>query len=264
MRTITATSSVNSPTADSNTALPPIDIDMVKQHVANAEARIATQRQRIAILASQRQPLKQARELLHLFELTWQAHVDHLAHVEEVMRIRACPGRRAGMRARRTERVLRFILLAGFAGAAIPAHSQSLIFTPQHGFSGRSEGDGVLHLFFSNKPFHVESHGFDRQDGSFQLDQAIRFAGKASENRTWIIRRSAELRYTGELTGAAGVVTGETSGSRLDLRYRVKGPVFIHQTLVLSPDGKSIDNDGRITLLGIPIGSMHESIRRKD
>ena len=164
------------------------------------------------------------------------------------------------------KRCVQYIIGIFFAAAAIPALSQGppTLFTPQSGFSGRSEGDGILHLFLSRKPFHVESHGFDRPDGSFQLDQAVRFEGKAPEDRTWIITSSDHSRYTGTLTGAAGIVTGESSGSRLTLRYRIKGPIVVHQTLILSPDGRSIDNDGTITLFGIPIGSMHELIRRKD
>lgn len=160
----------------------------------------------------------------------------------------------------------RFIFGVFLLAAASPALSESpsTVFTPQSGFSGRSEGDGVLHLFFSNKPFHVESHGFNRPDGSFQLDQSVQFTGRAAEERTWIIHSAVASRYTGTLTGAAGIVTGESSGLRLNLRYRIKGPIVVHQTLTLSPDGKSIDNDGRITLLGIPIGSIHELIRRKD
>ena len=67
------------------------DLDMVKRHVGNAELRLTSQRKLIAILAAQLQPLKQARELLHLFEVTWQAHVDHLLHVEELASHRAKP-----------------------------------------------------------------------------------------------------------------------------------------------------------------------------
>ena len=79
------------------------DLDMVKQHVTNSEVRIETQRKLIAILAAQRQPLKQARELLHLFEVTLQAHVDHLVHVEEIAGHRARP-RRSGERVGRRSR----------------------------------------------------------------------------------------------------------------------------------------------------------------
>lgn len=162
--------------------------------------------------------------------------------------------------------MLRLILVMLLAAASNPARSQnaSVIFTPESGFSGRSEGDGVLRLFFRSKNFHVESRGFDRHDGTFQLDQAVQFAGKPAENRTWIIRALADSKYTATLTGAAGAVTGETVGSQLHLRYRAKRLIVVHQTLTLSADGKSIDNEGRITLLGIPIGSLHELIRRED
>ena len=52
-------------------------------------------------------------------------------------------------------------------------------------------------------------------------------------------------------------------GSRLLLEYRVKGPLVMHQTLELMPDGKTIDNVGKVTLLGIPVGRLHETITRK-
>ena len=161
-------------------------------------------------------------------------------------------------------RLFILICLAAIGGDAW-AQNSSTVFTPQRGFSGRSEGNGVLHLFFSQKPFHVESRGFVRQDGSFQLDQAVKFSGKNPEYRTWIISQSSgDLRYSGSLSGASGVVTGETIGATLTLRYRVKGPIVVHQTLTLLPDGKSIDNQGQITLLGIPIGSMSERIFREE
>ena len=38
----------------------------------------------------------------------------------------------------------------------------------------------------------------------------------------------------------------------------------MHQTLELMPDGKTIDNVGKITLLGITVGRLHETITRKD
>jgi hypothetical protein len=48
------------------------------------------------------------------------------------------------------------------------------------------------------------------------------------------------------------------------LHYRVKGPFVLHQQLELMPDGKTISNVGRITLLGIPVGWLREVITRKD
>jgi hypothetical protein len=161
--------------------------------------------------------------------------------------------------------MLRFILVTLFTLVAVPTHGQNDagVFTPQNGFSGLSEGNGTLRLFFSHKPFHVENHGFDRPDGSFQLDQTVQFEGNVPETRTWLMRRSNNLHYTATLSGAAGTVTGEASGSRLTLRYRIKGPLVMHQTLTLATDGKSIDNVGRVTLFGIPVGSLHELIQRK-
>ena len=160
---------------------------------------------------------------------------------------------------------LLFILVTLLSVVGFPAHAQSdaRVFTPTNGFSGLSEGDGVLRLFFKHTSFHVESHGFARADGLFQLDQIEYFAGEAPTTRTWLIRPAGELRYTGTLSGASDV-SGETTGSKLTLRYRIKGPVVMHQALTLALDGKSIDNVGRITLFGIPIGSLHEVIRRKD
>jgi hypothetical protein len=84
-------------------AVPESDLDMVKRHVRNAELRVAAQRKLIALIAARRLPLKQALELLHLYEVTLQAHVDHLAHIEDITRRRALP-RRSGERVGRRSR----------------------------------------------------------------------------------------------------------------------------------------------------------------
>lgn len=76
---------------------------MVKRHVRNAELRVAVQRKLVALIAARRLPVKEARELLHLYEVTLQAHVDHLAHVEDIAQRRARPrrsGERVGLRSR--------------------------------------------------------------------------------------------------------------------------------------------------------------------
>jgi Protein of unknown function (DUF3833) len=141
----------------------------------------------------------------------------------------------------------------------------SLDFTPQNGFGGHSEGNGKLRLFFGKQRlFHVESHGYDQADGTFRLDQTVTFQGQPSQQRTWILKTIGQNYFTGTLSDAAGTVTGHTNGSRLQLEYRLKGPLVMHQTLELMPDGKTIDNVGKITLLGIPVGHLHETITRKD
>lgn len=147
--------------------------------------------------------------------------------------------------------------------AVLPAHAQQTLFTPENGLSGMSEGDGSLRILLGQRrAFDVRSHGQSEPDGSFTLKQDVAFEGQESHTRLWTIRQVAPLHYTGTLSDAAGTVSGQTSGQRLSLRYRIKGPFVMHQVLELMPDGKTIDNVGRIKLFGIPVGCMRETIRR--
>jgi len=151
------------------------------------------------------------------------------------------------------------------SGSAQEKDGSSLEFTPQNGFSGHSEGNGKLKLFFGKQRlFHVESHGYDQADGTFRLDQTVTFQGQPSQQRFWILKTNSQNHFTGTLSDAAGRVTGLTNGTRLLLKYRLKGLLVMHQTLELMPDGKTIDNVGKITLLGITVGHLHETITRKD
>ena len=153
--------------------------------------------------------------------------------------------------------------VALLGGSSLSA-AQQIAFTPQNGFGGTSEGDGSLNfLFGAPRPFHVESRGSDLADGTFRLDQRVTFEGKPPQDRFWVMTTVSPQRYSGALSDAAGAVSGSTSGSRLSLRYRISGPFVMHQELELMPDGKTIDNVGVITLLGIPVGHLHETITRK-
>lgn len=135
-------------------------------------------------------------------------------------------------------------------------------FTPQAGFGGTSEGSGTLKLLFGKpRPYHVQSHGYALANGTFRLDQTVLFQGKPPTHRHWILTTEQRGEYTGTLSDAAGTVTGHTAGPRLTLRYRLKGPLIMHQTLEIMPDGR-IDNVGRVTLLGIPVGHLQETIVR--
>ncbi|MEO6689088.1 MAG: DUF3833 family protein [Dokdonella sp.] len=155
-------------------------------------------------------------------------------------------------------------LIAVSASSSLQAESPRVVFTPQAGFEGTSEGNGILRLFAGRqRPFHVASHGYQNAVGAFQLDQTITFQGHAPHNRSWILTTDSDGHYSGTLTGIAGTVAGQTNGDILTLRYRVKGPFVMHQTLTLMSDGKTIDNLGTITLLGIPVGHLHETIDRK-
>ena len=148
---------------------------------------------------------------------------------------------------------------------SVSANDSQLNFTPQNGFGGLSFGDGTLKLLFK-KPvtFHVESNGYKQSDGTLRLDQTITFQDQEPQKRHWIIKTISPNKYTGTLSDANGRVKGHTNGSRLTLKYRIKGPLVMHQTLELLPDSKTIDNVGKITLFGIPIGTLHETIIKKD
>ncbi len=158
-----------------------------------------------------------------------------------------------------------FLLATAIAGSSLLAAVPQLEFTPQNGFGGTSEGNGSLVLLFGKpQPFHVESHGHQQSDGTFRLEQRVTFPGKTPQNRVWILTTVSPNHYSATLSDAPGPVTGFTSGPRLSLQYRVKGPLVMHQELQLMPDGKTIDNVGVITLLGIAVGHLHETITRKD
>ena len=133
------------------------------------------------------------------------------------------------------------------------------------GFGGHSQGNGSYRLLCGKKhSFHVESNGYKQSDGTFRLDQTVTFENEPAAMRFWLLKPIDETHYEGTLSDAPGPVTAVTDSSRLLLEYRVKGPLIMHQILEFAPDRKTIDNVGTITLLGIPIGHLRETIVRKD
>ena len=76
---------------------PESEIDIVRRQVANAELRLAAQKKMVALLAARRLPIRQAQDLLQLYENAWKTHVEHLAHLEDVANRRFVP-RRGGER----------------------------------------------------------------------------------------------------------------------------------------------------------------------
>lgn len=153
------------------------------------------------------------------------------------------------------------MLLLALPAFAMPAAAGT--FTPQAGFGGASEGAGTLKLLFGKeRPYRVQSQGRVLANGTFRLDQTVLFQGEPPRHRHWILTTVQPGEYSGTLSDAAGVVTGHTEGARLTLRYRLKGPLIMYQTLTMISDG-TIDNVGRITLLGIPVGHLQETIVHK-
>ena len=164
-----------------------------------------------------------------------------------------------------TDRLLVLALVTVMASNPLRAQGPPPEFTPRNGFSGHSEGNGSLRLLLGRpRFFHVDSYGSDRRDGTFQLDQTITLQHGRPQNRRWVMATIGPGQYTATLSDGAGTVTGRTDGNRLFLQYRYKGPLIVHQELELMPDGKTIDNVARMTLLGIPVGRLHETIIRKE
>ena len=151
------------------------------------------------------------------------------------------------------------MVFAGFASAA-----DQVEFTPQNGFGGESEGNGSLKLLFGQeRQFHVQSRGTQQSDGLFRLEQTVTFEGETPQNRVWLLKTISPHQYSASLSDAAGPVAGTSNGAHLSLKFRVKGPFVMNQELQLRPDGRTIDNMGTLTLLGIPVGHLHETITRK-
>lgn len=161
-------------------------------------------------------------------------------------------------------RVAAITLIALSLGSPARAQGPQRELTPRYGFAGRSEGSGTLRLFGRPRAVQVESFGTVQGEGRLQLDQAIRIQGWRPQERSWVITAVGPHRYTGTLSDAAGRVTARSDGDRLTLRYRILGPLVMRQTLDLRPDGRTIDNFGLITLLGVPVGRLQETIVKKD
>ena len=100
-------------------------------------------------------------------------------------------------------------------------------------------------------------------DGSFRVDQTIKYADGPVEARTWTVRRTDGNTYRGTISGAAGEVTAQTRGNVFHLRYLVRNPaVYMEQQLYLQPDGRSVINFATITVAGVPWARLAEQIVR--
>lgn len=147
----------------------------------------------------------------------------------------------------------------------LAAHSQisRSDFIPEKVFAGRSQGKGELKILLGKtRPFTVQSLGTMQSDGSFRLDQEVRFEGEPVESRSWVMQQYQVGSYSAKLTGAAGPVTGHTEGSRMTLLYPLNNwGLSMEQTMDLAEDGHTILNYGSIRFLGIPVGELRETIQ---
>lgn len=155
------------------------------------------------------------------------------------------------------------LLVAALVASPVAlAETAGRTFVPEDVFAGRSEGKGELRLLGRTRGFTVESLGTSQLSGQLRLQQTIRFDGQPARSRVWLITQTTPGHYTATLTDAAGPVVGRSDGRRLTLRYPLKRwGLVMHQTLDLSSDGQTLDNQGSIRLLGVRIGELRETIR---
>lgn len=135
---------------------------------------------------------------------------------------------------------------------------------PETFFLGRTSGSGVLQTA-GGKPsrtFQVSSLG-RAVPGGISVEQEIRWHDGDVDRRRWTVRRVDAHLYRGALSDAPGPVTAEARGNVLKLRYRLRNPgVYMEQWLYLQPDGRTVLNEGTITVLGIVVARLSEQIVR--
>jgi hypothetical protein len=137
--------------------------------------------------------------------------------------------------------------------------------TPEHFFTGRTEGEGVVHVMLSGR-HAVRDHGRGHIDraGALVLDQVVEEEGKPARRRRWRLARAGANRITGTLSDASGPVTGELSGNVLHLRYRSAEGPSVEQWLTFHPGGRSARNRMVFRRFGLQVATVEETIRRVD
>lgn len=139
-------------------------------------------------------------------------------------------------------------------------------FRPDLFFAGRTQGAGTVRLATSSRPRVLSVQGTGRilPDGSLVLDQAVTLDGKTS-SRSFTLRRVSDTVWSGTLTDAAGPVRATVAGDSLSLSYPMKrAGMRMTQTLTLQPGGRIVLNRARVTLLGIAVAGIEETITKLD
>jgi Protein of unknown function (DUF3833) len=136
---------------------------------------------------------------------------------------------------------------------------------PENFFAGNAHGNGVIQTpdGIPARRIMVESKGAALTGGRFRLDQTITDDRGKVSTRFWIMKQTGPNSYTASLSDAAGEVKGEVQGNLFHLKYLLKKPfVTMEQWLWLQPDGKTVMNEGRISMPGRTIARLSEIIVR--
>ena len=158
--------------------------------------------------------------------------------------------------------VIVVLALSGCLQPPPPPAASLPAFHPEAWFKGRMHSSATLKVFTRpSRGLNVQSAGRTEPDGALRLDQAIHWAGGATDHRFWRMRSLGGGRYDVSLTDARGPVAFETRGARAHLSYRDRrGPLAIEQWMDLQADGRSVKNTGVVRFLGVPVARLDEVI----
>lgn len=155
---------------------------------------------------------------------------------------------------------------------AAPASSTDIVasdFRPDLFFEGRTRGTGTLRIATSARPrpLAVEGTGRIEPDGALVLDQAVTLNGKTSDRSFRLLRvadaRTGRVEWQCTLTDAVGPVVVQVDGNRMTLVYHMKGAGRrLNQTLDLAPDGRTVRNVATVTMFGIRVARIEETIEK--
>lgn len=153
--------------------------------------------------------------------------------------------------------------LEGFRIPETPAQAPQ--FRPDEFFAGITHGEGTLATRGRfTRHFTVAGSGHTETDGTFVLDQTIIYDDSSVEHRSFRLRQIGEHEYTGSLTGASGAVSARSEGNRFHVRYNIRKPaVTMDQWLYLQADGRTVFNRATVSVLGVPVARLSETIRRQ-
>jgi hypothetical protein len=157
------------------------------------------------------------------------------------------------------------ILLSGCVGVPRldPPDPRAARFDPIAFFTGPTEGEGTIRKIFAGaRGVRVRGTGHVEPDGTLVLDQLVEEAGAAPRRRQWRMRETSPGRYSGSLSDAERAVTGEGSGNRLRLRFRMNGGLDVEQWLTLGADGRTVSNRMIVRKFGMTVAAVNETIRR--
>lgn len=161
------------------------------------------------------------------------------------------------------------IMTLGGCAAGLDAHrgeDAAPTFAVEQFFQGRTRGRGQVRVLLGPaRQVDVEGMGTLEADGTLVLKQRVLRAGKPPQLRTWRITKISIGHYVGTLTDAAGPVTLDVYGSRLNIRYRLKSNgARAEQWIDLQPGGRSALNRMTFRKFGVKVAGLTEIIQRID